>query len=420
MATLTRRKIIKEDISFDSAGTDATDTITRPNGSTTTGKRVNAGDLPLKAATQTQTGQANVDAAIAAIKQTQDDTTTKDGDTTQKGLVQLATAAETQAGAIATKANTPAGLAALTATEARKGLIERATIAEAEAGTDTERAVTPAGVAAAVDARATSQDWGSRIEVCPNWVTDSSDTTLTINTPCKMFDETDEYFFKLDSAITKDLQAFWVKGNNNGGMANGITFPMTYDRAWVFMIYNKDTGEVDAIIDDNPTGAKILATTGTDWVKRLVGLVNINGTSLGISSNVVKLGCCLRNNWSLAHSSIGGSNAFWALGSHTFSTDLVSVEDVTGFIGTNYKAVRGIMYVANLAASDQVEIWEKIGDGNAGSDWWTSLGSLGDVETRLPFISNSNLGEFRLQLWGSLGATKIANFYINAIDVFSR
>lgn len=63
---------------------------------------------------------------------------------TRKGVIELATVAEVQTGTDTTRAVTPAGLAARTATETRAGVIELATDAEVEAGTDTTRAVTPA------------------------------------------------------------------------------------------------------------------------------------------------------------------------------------------------------------------------------------------------------------------------------------
>lgn len=73
-----------------------------------------------------------------------------DASTTVKGLVELATDAETTAGSDSSRAVTPLALTALTATEARRGLAELATTTEASAGTDTSRVVTPAGLAAAV------------------------------------------------------------------------------------------------------------------------------------------------------------------------------------------------------------------------------------------------------------------------------
>ena len=67
--------------------------------------------------------------------------------TTRKGVVELANNTETQDGTDTARAVTPAGLASLTATSARAGLVELSTDAEVQAGTDTDRAVTPAGLA---------------------------------------------------------------------------------------------------------------------------------------------------------------------------------------------------------------------------------------------------------------------------------
>ncbi len=66
---------------------------------------------------------------------------------TAQGLVELATAAEVQAGTDTQRAVTPARLASLTATETLRGLVELATSVEVQTGTDTLRAVTPAGLA---------------------------------------------------------------------------------------------------------------------------------------------------------------------------------------------------------------------------------------------------------------------------------
>lgn len=65
---------------------------------------------------------------------------------TQRGIVELATSAETIAGTDALRAVTPAGLASLTALDSRRGLVELATSAETAAGTDNTRAVTPASL----------------------------------------------------------------------------------------------------------------------------------------------------------------------------------------------------------------------------------------------------------------------------------
>lgn len=62
---------------------------------------------------------------------------------TVKGIVELATIAETITGTDATRAVHPAGLASLTATETRSGLIALATVAEAQAGTNNQKVITP-------------------------------------------------------------------------------------------------------------------------------------------------------------------------------------------------------------------------------------------------------------------------------------
>lgn len=66
---------------------------------------------------------------------------------TRRGLIEIATDAEVQTGTDNVRAITPQGLSSRTATEARTGLVELATNAEVQTGTDTTRAVTPAGLA---------------------------------------------------------------------------------------------------------------------------------------------------------------------------------------------------------------------------------------------------------------------------------
>ncbi len=67
---------------------------------------------------------------------------------TAKGIIELATDAETQTGTDTERAVTPANLTARSSTESRTGIVELATTAEAVAGSDTARGVTPAGNAA--------------------------------------------------------------------------------------------------------------------------------------------------------------------------------------------------------------------------------------------------------------------------------
>jgi hypothetical protein len=69
-----------------------------------------------------------------------------DASTTVKGIVELATNAETQAGTDAVRAVTPAGLASRVASTTAQGLVELADNTETQTGSDATRAVTPAGL----------------------------------------------------------------------------------------------------------------------------------------------------------------------------------------------------------------------------------------------------------------------------------
>lgn len=82
------------------------------------------------------------DERIITPKKLQDVTATE----LRKGVVELASDAETITGTDTNRAITPANLAARTATDTRRGIVELATNTEVQAGTDTDRAVTPAGL----------------------------------------------------------------------------------------------------------------------------------------------------------------------------------------------------------------------------------------------------------------------------------
>lgn len=86
----------------------------------------------------------DVGAVISAIADASD---------TVKGIVELATDAETATGTDTTRAVTPFGLAALVASTTAKGIVELATTTETTTGTDAVRATTPAGVKAVADTK---------------------------------------------------------------------------------------------------------------------------------------------------------------------------------------------------------------------------------------------------------------------------
>lgn len=86
-----------------------------------------------------------------------------DATTTTKGVVELATNAETQAGTDTTRAVTPSGLASMVASESLAGLLEIATTAESQSLTNDTAALTPKKLADALGLRVghtfTGNDW---------------------------------------------------------------------------------------------------------------------------------------------------------------------------------------------------------------------------------------------------------------------
>jgi len=77
----------------------------------------------------------------------------EDATATNKGIVELATSAETITGSDNTRAVTPAGLQAKVASATVLGIVELATDAESITGTDTSRAITAANLNAVLDDR---------------------------------------------------------------------------------------------------------------------------------------------------------------------------------------------------------------------------------------------------------------------------
>ena len=82
-----------------------------------------------------------------------------DASTTVKGLIELATNAETQAGTDSSRAITPAGLSSRVGTESTAGILQLATQAEAIAGSSTTIAVTPAGLEAKIPLKSKCTAW---------------------------------------------------------------------------------------------------------------------------------------------------------------------------------------------------------------------------------------------------------------------
>ncbi len=108
------------------------------------------GIVELATDAETQTGTDTARAVTPASLQS------KVSSTSAKGIVELATSAETITGSDTTRAGTSAGLQAKVSSVTAKGIVELATNTETITGTDTTRAVTSAGLQAKLDLEPTA------------------------------------------------------------------------------------------------------------------------------------------------------------------------------------------------------------------------------------------------------------------------
>lgn len=108
--------------------------------------------------------------------------TIPDASTTQKGIVELATSAETITGTDTVRAITPAGLQATTALTSRKGIAELATNNETIAGTDAFRVVTPVSL----QSKVAGETAKGIAELATQAETDAGSDDLRIVTPLKL------------------------------------------------------------------------------------------------------------------------------------------------------------------------------------------------------------------------------------------
>jgi hypothetical protein len=83
---------------------------------------------------------------------------------------------------------------------------------------------------------------------------------------------TDTADLVLTAALTKQLDAVWAVGTNQGMRASGAAIANgTY---WIFQIKRPDTGVVDIAADTSPTGANIAANTNAAYTeKRRLGAI---------------------------------------------------------------------------------------------------------------------------------------------------
>jgi|LGVF01.2.fsa_nt_gb hypothetical protein len=160
------------------------------------------------------------------------------------------------------------------ATTTQKGLVELATDAESLAESDTARTVTPSNLGAVLSPLRAFFDKHHTGLAMSNGTDASHDIDIVSGT-CR--DSGNDYFFST-TGITKQIDAAWTAGTNVGGFPSGISLAVdTWYR--VFLIYDVTNGLTDAGFDTSATAATLLADT-TDYTKyRQIGWVLTDGSS---------------------------------------------------------------------------------------------------------------------------------------------
>lgn len=150
------------------------------------------------------------------------------------GVVELATAAEVQAGSDTVRAVTPAGLASRTATDARMGIAELATQAEVNAGTDTTRIVVPSTLRNSVGSKLMIPSAVSGVGVSlsghrVNFV--SATNGSGINVDGVFTDEFTKYIIDVDiSAVAAAATTLFMNFRKNGVLQSTALY--TYGRIY--------------------------------------------------------------------------------------------------------------------------------------------------------------------------------------------
>jgi hypothetical protein len=169
------------------------------------------------------------------------------------------------------------------ATTSAAGIVELATLAETLAGTDAVRAVTPSTLYFP-----TGHLYGLTLS------NNGSDATNDIDIAAGTArDSTDSYNIILASALTKQLDAAWAVGTNQGMLATGVA--VTDTTYYIFVIKRSDTGVVDVAADTSSTGANIATNTNAAYtIVRQIGYViragGVNGVPTWTDAGRVQTG----------------------------------------------------------------------------------------------------------------------------------
>lgn len=163
-----------------------------------------------------------------------------DASTTVKGLIELATNAETQAGTDSSRAITPAGLSSRVGTESAAGILQLATQAEAVAGTESSKALSAIRVHQAISARLAAE-YSAQYTIAPG--------SLFAITHSKGIDASVDFVFV---CLTADV-----------GYSPGDEFEM---KDWRYTPLNQLTNFGVFITSRTAAGFVMAIANGTSWV----------------------------------------------------------------------------------------------------------------------------------------------------------
>ena len=273
--------------------------------------------------------------------------------TSTKGVVELATTAETTTGTDTARVVTPDGLedgyngsanvvtvGTLTSGDATgvvdaasttaAGKVELATTAEADTGTDTARAVTPEGVLSSINANAATVAAFLNVFDGPQPQYTSA-STVTISDGFQCVDDSGTAFIRFTSDQVVNMASSGENGLDASDTEAGDT---TY---FLFAIRKSSDGTVGGILTDNPAGPDTMPT-GYDQ-KRLVMVFRNDNSSNFIASHTTEDGWVLYDTaisyydggGFTAASSTTGTNVLNTGTSATAATDI----DLTAFADEN-------------------------------------------------------------------------------------
>lgn len=153
------------------------------------------------------------------------------------------------------------------ATTTRKGILEIATDAETNTGTSAVLAVPPAGLSQYTPRRGFIDGL-----TLSNAADADHDITVAIG---DAMDSTNAVRMVLASALTKQIDATWAVGNNAGGLAATLTVANT---TWYHVFEVVVAGVVDAMFDTSVTCATGVANNAVTSFRR-IGSVLTNGSA---------------------------------------------------------------------------------------------------------------------------------------------